>query len=394
MTFDYDEELTQQLIESIGPSDRALVESFESMNRLLDSVSALGELIQTQGASESFESSYRPLLTAIYAGTNLDVDEMDVSLESASETLKKLWKAFIQAIRSFFKNLYTYLTNMDLAATWLSRQIAVIERKIIASRGKVPGEAKVQIGPLARYLRYGRLFADDALKLDTELSHLHSVLEIVRAHLVPTVLDHADKIPATVGNHRGAELDRALTQMVLSMPLSQIATKMHMTAAPQSRFNRSNVLMTPPLLGGSSVFYLQGKLVEKGTRGFRFHGMVYDRTTEEIPVFAVSHDFRTLSPQEITRLPQLLRDILKSISKSTNQELRSRIARTEKALETFLTKSESNEALTSSDIELIRRTTTSFTYWTHSVLRPMCSTSISVCRASIAYCNESFKTFN
>lgn len=377
-------------MDEVDTAGRDLTVSFESMHRIMGSHAALGELIQAQGFTSSFESAYRPLLGAIYAGTSHDVDEMSLSLESAKVVLAALWKAFIDSVKQFFSKLYTFLKNMDLAAIWMSRQIAVIERKITANRGKVASERTLVLGNAGRFLQYGRLFADDQMKLDTELSHLGKVLEVVRNSLVVGVLDYADKIPATTGSLRGSELDSAYTQLVLAMPLAGVATKLHMTAAPQCRFNRDGVLMSPPLLGGKSIFFLQGKLIEKGTRGFRFHGMIYDKSLENMSPFAVDRDFKVISPNEMTNTPKLIKDVLEGISKTTNSSMAGRIARTEQTLNSFLKKCESDvDGFTSSDVDLVRRTTTTFMYWIHNVVQPLSSTAATVCRASITYCNAS-----
>lgn len=393
MALEDDDHYGQEMLSDVLVAEREVEESFESLMRTLDSHSALTEVAESQfmlpGAS--FEAAVRPVVRAMYAGTGFVPEIANYSTESVAELVKKSLLAVARAIRQFFTKFVDYLSTVDLASTWLTRKLNAIERKVATSRGKEATEKQVTIGRMNRYLRVDRIYADDAIKLEAALHDLQNVVKLTGHDLINALCAGADNIPAAAKGKSGAALDEALTRLVLNMPLETLTSKFNMSGV--SRFGRSGVMASKPLLAGKSVFFMRGKLAEKGTKAFRFHGFLLENTHEETAKFDDSRKFKTLLPEELGTIPGLTRDLLLSVSKASGVSVRQKIGKTRTHMESFVKHASENKDLTASDIEIIKRTTSAFTYWMHSVLRPLNNTTVSVCRGVISYCDASIKTY-
>lgn len=385
------------LFDSLKDSEYEVMQSFEAAKRSLDSFEALNALCKLSESSsyEAFEAYSPVVLSSVTAGVDVDTDNLlsNFSAESLKDMIVRAGRAAIDAIVNFFKSLIKYLSEIDMAATWLSRKVAVLERKAIATRGKKSNSSTVEIGRLYKYLRVGRIYPEDAMRLERELDHLLSIIQLVNKDYTNAIIEAVNTLVNTAGNKTGIELEKTLVRHILDIPLDSLATKFKMSHAPKTRFNRDGVLETDPLLGGYSVFYMRSDLITKGSKGFRFHGYSYQNTTPEVFQIESSREFKTLAAADVAALPKYLKQILEAISKAANAERRGKLDRARSTLENFLKHKASSETTTESDMDSIRRTTMALTYWMDSVSRPLYSTSMSVCRAVITYCEKSIQTY-
>lgn len=390
-----DEYEGDRLFLAVEQSHKHLVESFESFQRISGSYSAVQSLIESASVAgnESFEVAARPVMTAIYAGTSIDAEDIDVSMESVLGVLKKLADAVIKAITNFFKRLMDMLSNIDLAATWLLRRVNVIERKRVGARGRMPKENTITLGRIHGHLRVGRIFADDALKLSRELDHLDSVIKVVATDYVEAIASGAGKIPSLSANKTGSELSSALVQAILQIPFEAVASKLKMSSIPRERFGRSDVMATSPLIGGDSIFFMKGNLVEKGLRGIRFYGYFYEPTTRELITVEDSREFKALTPADLAGLPEQMTAIIRSLSRGVGDQAKGRLNRIRYDLENYVRQQSVKETITASDMDQIRKVVGAVSHWTQCVSAPLFSKSMSVIRATIVYCEQSIKTY-
>lgn len=125
--------------------------SAETLSRVLDTYCCLREQLSNQTLSqESLESHFIPSLRLAFAGTQVDLETY--STESVLETVKKIGKAILEAIRRFFQTVVTALSNVDVAATWMNQHINLLERKRVTSIGKTCSKPTVTLGRQHRYL--------------------------------------------------------------------------------------------------------------------------------------------------------------------------------------------------------------------------------------------------
>lgn len=378
-------------IEDLMQADAELTVSMESLQRVMDSFTALESF--SEAGSElsvpSFEALARPLLQAVYSGTDVEVALLQVSAESFKGMASVAVKAILDALRSFFTALVNFLSNMDLAASWLMRKVVLLERQVASSRGKSATEPTVTLGRQHRYLRVGRVFAEDSLRLETELKNFKNVIGVIGTDYLNEIMKAANNLPRAVGDKSGDALNEALVSLVKSIPFDSMASRLSMGPAPYDRFSRNNVQATPPLIGGKSMFYLKSDLDGKGVRGFRFHGFTYEKTGREVVRVEATHDFNTLSPAQIGNIPTIVRDILMMISRSSNASTRSQLNRSKATLENFARV----QTASGGDIDNIRKTVSILTYWMSSPSRALFIDAMSVCRAVVSYCNASIKTY-
>jgi len=382
--------LDQDPFHDLIQADSTLSASFENLQRVMDSYTALESFMQAGESLPSFESVSRPMIAAILGGTDYDVDDLDVSVESVRGMVGSAVKAILAALQNFFKSLFSFLSSMDLAASWLMRKVVLLERQVASSRGKVAQQERVTLGRQYKYLRVGKVFAEDSLRLETELKNLLGVINVINTEYLNSVLKVAERLPAAVRGKTSDALVTELVGLIRGVPFDGLASKMGMSDVPYERFSRKNVQATSPLLGGKSLFYLKSDLDAKGVRGFRFHGFSYDTTGRDVGRVEATHDFNTLSPAQIGNIPTVVREILQQISKGANASTRSQITRTQRTLDNFVKAQESSAG---GDVDAIRKTVSTLTYWMSSPSRALFIDSMSVCRAVVLYCNASIRTY-
>lgn len=382
-------------MEELARSGALLDESFEVLQRTLDNYSALSNLetLRASHSAESFEAVAKTVMSAVLAGSDMDPEDLDYSPESVGSWMKSAATAILSAIKTFFNNLIDFLSNLDVTSLWLTRKVGVIERRRTASRGKHISEPKIELGRMYRYLRAGKIYVEDSIRLERELNQLLEVINVACGTYLDEILKSAQRLTSAKGKY-GKALDDELTNNILAVPWDALANRLHMKAAPAANpFGRGNLKVTPDLLGGISVYYLEGYLSKKGTAGLRYHGLVTDDSTVETFNISDTREFKTLGPADLGGIPGVLKEILTAISRGSQQSTRDKIKRTKSTLESFVRERSQDENLSESDMRAIRRTTSALTYWTHSVTRRLLTNSLSVCRITIAYCEKSIDTF-
>ncbi len=232
--------------------------SNESLNRVFDTYVCLNELVKTEGSLsvESFKASYTPALKLAFAGTDVDVDAL--SNESAIETIKIIAKAILEAIKRLFNSVMDALSNLDIAATWMTQQCNLMERKRVTSVGKTAKSPTIEMGRQHRFLRVGRIFTEDSIKLTSELKNLSDVIAVINTDYTTSLIRGASKLSNIPKGLHDAALGTALVHCVDEIGLNRIASKLGMRGIDNTRFGRANVMATNPLLGGQSLFYLNG----------------------------------------------------------------------------------------------------------------------------------------
>lgn len=368
-------------------SDRTLQSSFEAMQRTIQSADALGQL--TELSPENFKAAVGPVMSALAAGTQVDLESFTYSQEAMSVSALGVLKAIGRAIAEFFKAVLDYLTSLDLAAIWLGRKVSVLEKAVPTTNGMQATVATIQIGRQAKFLRVGAKYIREASRLEQELKYLDKAIGVVSGIYAHGLLDAATHMPGAVRAKTGDMLELSLVALVEKIPFDRVAQQLEMQSAPQERFNRSNVQVSKPLLGGHSIFYLQSDLLKKGVSGFTFHGLMYEKTTSNELKIDSHVDFDVLRPNQIGHIPEVLKSVLSSLSNASNLPVRTAISRAKASLNNLTNSMEGTEH----DVSLVRRTVSALTYWMGNPSRQLYSNSMSVVRASIAYCEDSIKTY-
>lgn len=390
--------LEEEVFQSLTDSSDELNASMESIQRMMGSCEAVSNCLAVAQSSglegASFESYVRPVFQAVYAGTRREdfVDQLDLSSqESAGKYLKDMIAAMIRAIVSFFKNMVHFMKTLDLGSEILRRKLININRRAQASRGKSVSQPTITLGSRTRFMRVGRIFATDPLKYHGELQHLATVLDVLQNDYIPHLAGVALNLSQVVDTKAGVVGEAALVEFIKRIKFDLYASKLKMGPTPKERFNRENVMMTPPLIGGGSIFYMkQPNLAE--LKDIRFYGFMYS-TTERLairPDDAV--EFPTLSPEQIQKIPDAVIAILDALTKGANSSARSKISTTSSFLEKLLKEIESNDMAPTS-VENVRRVTSGISYWLGNPYQPLAVNAMSVIRASIQYCGQSLNSY-
>lgn len=368
-------------------SDRVLQSSFEAMQRTIQSVDAIAQLANL--SPESFRDAVRPVMTALAAGSDVDLEGFDYSQESMSPSATSVLKSVAKAIAEFFRAVLDYLTNLDLAAVWLGRKVSLLAKTVPTTNGMRATQSTVEIGRQAKYLRVGAKYIREAGRLESELKYLTKAIDVISGTYAHGLLDAATRLPGAVRGKSDATLELAMVEVVESIPFDKVSHDLDMGPAPHDRFNRGNVRMSKPLLGGHSIFYLQADLLKKGVSGFTFHGMLYEKTLGNELKIDSHVEFDVLQPGQLGHIPDVLKEILASLSHASNLPVRSSISRAKASLNNLT----SNMQGTERDVSLVRRTVSALTYWMGNPSRQLYSNSMSVVRAALTYCEDSIKTY-
>lgn len=364
-------------------------ESMESLDRLSTSYGVLSSYMSDKDLA-SMESDIRPMLELALAGTGIEIKEY--SPEGALEVVKSMGNALIQMIKRLFTNLIDLISNFDLQATWLLRNVSLLERKRVTSRGKVPSEPHITIGRQNIHLRIGRLFVNDSSTLDRELNRLLKVIKVMSDDLTPALAQASTKI-INQSPKTGSNLVNSLLEAVEDIGFSRIATKLSMTNTSKDRWGRLGGKETSPLLGGKSLFLLDGNLGERGLAGLRSHGFVYSSTYSTPFTIDETKEFRTLTTSDLNGIPDLLKEILMTLSKKSSGIVISNMKKMRDNLDTYLKGVSNSKDLDEADLREIRRTVSALTYWAGNVINPLYGTSMQICRTVITYGLNSTKTY-
>jgi len=387
MPLNYRDQTGDDPLLELMESDRALQISFESMQRTIQSVDAISQL--TSLSPESFRTAVGPVMTALAAGADVDLESFDYSQEAMSSSAAGILKSIGKAIAEFFKAVLDYLSNLDLAAVWLGRKVSLLAKTVPTTAGMRAEQNTIEIGRQAKYLRVGAKYIREAGRLENELKYLDSAIKAISTTYAHGLLDAATHMAGAVRGKSGSVLELALVETVETIPFDRVAQMLDMGAAPQDRFNRSGVRMSKPLLGGHSIFYLQADLLKKGVSGFTFHGLLYENTFGNELKIDSHVEFDVLQPGQFGHIPDALKNILASLSHASNLPMRSSISRAKASLNNLT----SNMQGTEQDVSNVRRTVSALTYWMGNPSRQLYSNSMSVVRAALAYCEGSIKTF-
>src|SRR5690606_2836495 len=306
---------------------------------------------------------------------------------------KNAWKAILEALKNFVKDVIKFMENLDIAALWLSRRMRVVERARAASRGKLPTSSTVEIGRMYRYLRVGRVYIEDPIRLQRELDKLYNAVKTVNTTYFESISQATTRLHSARGKY-GKELDDALVNCVLSIPWEVIDRTFGMNAlSGTNKFGRPGVRGTDPLLGGITIYRLDGKLGDRGTVGFRYHGIITEDSTEEVFNIEESREFKTIQAPDMAGIPDLVIKILEGISSGTQKSAQEKMKRMMTNVESFIKQASTDEKITESDMKAIRRFSSALSYWSHSASRRLYSTSMGVSRAVLTYCEKSIKTY-
>lgn len=368
-------------------SDRVLQSSFEAMQRTIQSADALGQLSEL--SPENFRVAVGPVMSALAAGTTVDLENLTYSQEAMSVSALGVLKAIGRAIAEFFKAVLDYLTSLDLAAIWLGRKVSVLAKTVPTTNGMQATVSTIPIGRQAKFLRVGVKYIRDATRLEQELKYLDKAIGAISGTYAHGLIETATRMPGAVRGKSGDLLELAMVELIEKIPFDRVAQQLDMQSAPHERFNRANVQVSKPLLGGHSIFYLQADLLKKGVSGFTFHGLMYEKTLGNDLKIDSHVDFDVMRPNQIGHIPEVLKSILGSLSSASNLPVRTAISRAKASLNNLTTNMEGTEH----DVSLVRRTVSALTYWMGNPSRQLYSNSMSVVRASITYCEDSIKTY-
>lgn len=387
MPLNYRDQTGDDPLLELMESDRALQTSFEAMQRTIQSVDAVSQL--TSLSPESFRDAVRPVMTALAAGSEVDLESLDYSQEAMSASASSVLRSVAKAIQDFFKAVLEYLSNLDIAAVWLGRKVSLLAKTVPTTNGMRAEQQTIEIGRQAKFLRVGAKYIREAGRLEHELKYLKKAIDVISTTYAHGLLDAATHMPGAVRGKTGTVLELALVEVVESIPFDKVSQVLDMGPAPHDRFNRSNVRMSKGLLGGSSIFYLQADLLKKGVSGFTFHGLLYEKTLGNELSIDSHVEFDVLQPGQLGHIPDVLKEILASLSHASNLPVRSAIGRAKASLNNLT----SNMQGTEHDVSMVRRTVSALTYWMGNPSRQLYSNSMSVVRAAVTYCEDSIKTY-
>jgi len=368
-------------------SDRTLQASFEAMQRTIQSADAITQLANL--SPESFRDAVRPVMTALAAGSDVDMEGFDYSQEAMSTSAHGVLKSIAKAVAEFFRAVLDYLTNLDLAAVWLGRKVSLLAKTVATTNGMRAEQSTIEIGRQAKYLRVGAKYIREAGRLEHELQYLNKAIKAISTTYADSLLAAATHLPGAVRGKSSTLLELALVEVVESVSFDKVSQQLDMTTAPHERFNRSNVKMSKGLLGGHSIFFLQADLLNKGVAGFTFHGLLYEATLGNELKIDNEVEFDVLQPGQFGHIPAELKNVLDNLSHASNLPMRTSISRAKAALNNLTSNMEGTEH----DVSLVRRTVSALTYWMGNPSRQLYSNSMSVVRAVLTYCEGSIKTF-
>lgn len=364
-------------------------EAFESAVRLMDTYSVLHNV--QNNSVLSTEAYIQPIVDLSLAGTGIELSEY--TSESFLEVVKRIAEAILKAIRAAFKYLSESLANFDITSTWLITNISLLQRRLKTSRGRHPSERTVIIGGTHRFLRVGNIFADNASKLHTELGNYLKTLTVIVNDLPSEVARGGkDLIQKTTGK-TNQELEQAIVESCIGIGFDKIASRLHMSDAPKARFGRELVKQTSPLLGGKSIFYINGDLPSKGIAGLRLHGFRLDNTYSTVYPDNGERAFNSLSYNDLSGIPEKLRGIVDIISKSSSRNVRDAFKNTNNDLERLITNFKNNKDTSEADINNLRRVANAYLTWSRSTVPPFYGNALQVVRAVLSYAQASVKIY-
>lgn len=381
---------SQHLLLSIESQLTYLDQAGQDLNRMLDSYHVLSTWSQ-ESSGPSMESSIKPMLALALAGTDIQVG--DVSTESVGSAISAMGKAIVDLTKRIMNAIIDLLTNFDLVSTWMIRNVNLLERKRRASLGKLPKEKYVQVGASHRYLRVGRVFAEEPTRLRTELKNLLNAIRVINDELAPALVKGANALASRGGNKHGSELDRALVDAVEDVGMGRIASHLRMSGAERDRWGRANVQASPPLLGGKSLFYFQGDLGQKGVRGLRFHGLMFADTFRMPYKLESERQFMALTTSDLAGIPEALKDILMAISRSSSGTVLNSMKSLRDGMDRYVSQRMNQSDITEEDLRLIRSAVSAFAGWSKNVPGPLYGNALAVCRGVLSWGQASTKTY-
>lgn len=380
-----------EFFESATIRDAGLTAEFEALNRLLDSHEILTDW-QANSSNESFEVSIKPMLSLLFAGTDIVVG--DISNESAATVISRISKAVMDMVVRIFNAIIDAVANFDLVSTWLLRNIQLMERKRVTSRGKVPKEDYVTLPQNHRFLRFGRTFADQPYVLLRELKTLKTTLDIIGNDYTAGLERGAAAVRTRTNRKLGEDLKQGLLEAVEDVGLSRIAMRLGMSPISKERFGREGTKATSPLIGGKSIFYLDGDLSQRGLGGLRSHGLTFGDTYRNPFPVAAEREFVTLSVSDLSGMSDVLKDIVMSISKSSGGKTMTSMKNIRNSLKSYMQSCESATYMTEDDIKMVRSTVNAFTSWSKNVINPFYGNALQVVRVTLTYANKSTQTYH
>src|SRR5690606_20304544 len=98
-----------------------------------------------------------------------------------------------------------------------------------------------------RFLRVGRVFADEPVRLTAELKHLLTVLQVLSNEFVAGLQRGAGAVVSRGGNKSGDEFEKALVDAIEDIGFSRIGNHLRMSNEGKDRWGREGVKVTPPL---------------------------------------------------------------------------------------------------------------------------------------------------
>lgn len=374
----------------LGAFDASVDESFEAVVRLLDTHEALTHLIESHStlSTEVYATKAKLLYGMAIRGTDISLESIDYSPEATTRSLSEIAKAIIRAISEFFKRILDWMTEIDITTNILRRKAYMLQRAALAARGRMISQPYVTLNRLNRFLRSGRTYLHDGIRLERELKILLNVCKVSFVDLPQGVLKALDRLPTVA---RADDKKMACIDVVESIPFNGLAAKMNMSPLPVERFRREGVLTSGPLIGGKSVFLFRSDLREKGTVGLRFHGFMYTDTQSEQFNYEAQRDFDTMGPLDVVKLPDLLIEILGTVSRVANSSTISQVKRAKSVAENFSMRVATDATMSVSDRDYIRKTVNALMYWSTNISRPLGNDAISVCKAVMHYCQSSLK---
>ena len=285
-------------------------------------------------------------------------------------------KTILETISKLFRSFYKWITEIEVINLYLSRKAYMLGKSAIGSRGRNIKQSTVILDRLNRFLRVDHIYLKTSTKIESELKTLNKVCSVCYHDLPLAVTDTISKLSTTIHT---VDKVSAMQNLIDSIPFSSIAAKMNMSQAEPSRWKGRNVLVSPSLMGGKSVFLLDKK------------GFIYADTLNTQFPYTASREFDTLSPIGVATIMPCVTDVLGTVSNKTNSTVLSKVRTAESSVKRYIEELAKNDSLSKTEFDFLRQSAMNLVHWLSNVIHPLGNDVVSISKAVIQYGSKSIE---
>lgn len=373
--------------------------SIQDISEISNEMATLGdEILRTLDTIAAFDKHTGPSLEssikhAIFAGTGVEADDINISLENKENIIIQLLKKLGEMIVRFFKSGYEILTNLDPMLKYYTIRINnLVNSSKIESRKTLKSGQKIELGRNARFFKAGHEKLGAGIRLSSEIKRRADLLEYIAGNYLDRVeytFRETNNLVTQTGKLNVSRIQEVLTS---TGGLKSVLTGLSMTPVTSQRFG-SNTFSSKPYIGDKAVYFIDREVSPVDLKGLIFYGPRYENATESVDMVSSKASVEAVKPSDLVHTVASIKILLDAIAEAKKVRVYNKLKDMERDSLRTVQALSNMKSSDPENFELARRAVTYQVAWMRNIFRPILVDTSLAMRALTSYTLQSIKLY-